>query len=297
MGSALISLAALSAIAGIINKAVTLYAQSKLYTMKLRWALRGTALGIFVLIVFAPTFYRMWDRRPPPSSCNTERIVFSIADKKFIAPGVASVYANRGDGTHKPHDSSDGVYFFGPKDKRDFCWNFNNGLQPANVNLLTINLRKIGGNKASDSSFSDVCKKAQWPDELCDKETLELPPTYPDEIQIYDKQKFKPGYFSGGWDYKKIKEKMSEIERPSNIEGFSFDGHEYYWVEDKDHESFSLICYKTTPKLLYCRSEEVWSGDVHINYGGRVSLESPVSEARAIRAKTWEFLKRISVKE
>lgn len=282
---------------GAVNKAVTLFTKSKGYNSKKRLALRCLAISLFLLVLYIPSIYRSWDRRPPPSSCNTERIEFSIAGEKFISPGAAVISANRGDGVHKPHDSGDGVYFFGPRNKRDFCWEFNNGLQPANVNLLTINLRKIGGHKVSDNSFSDVCKKAEWPGELCDKQTLDLPPTYPDEIQIYDKQKFKPGYFSGGWDYKKIKEKISDIKRPSDIDGFSFDGHDYYWIEDKENESFSLRCYKTTPKLLYCRSEEVWSGDVHVNYGGRVSLESPVSEARAIRAKTWEFLNSISIKQ
>lgn len=70
--------------AGVITKAATLYMASRGATQTKR-ALART-LGIFLIPSFfiTPYLYNKWEFRSPPSDCNHDIVIFSVADKTSV---------------------------------------------------------------------------------------------------------------------------------------------------------------------------------------------------------------------
>ncbi len=297
MASAFISLAALSAIAGIIIKAATLYGQSKGYTLKRLWALRGVAIGVFLLVVFYPVIYMLWDKRAPPSWCNHERIIFSVAEEKFVAPGIYGVTAHLDNGHNKKGDLNGFFTFGGPKPLRNFCWSFNNGQTPAAVNALTLRLEAIPNNRTiTNSEYIEKCKKAEWPEEICEPKNGSTPLGYPQEIKIYNSSTY-----NNNWEYQYIKSKIAKADKATDIPGSLFDGTNYYWIKPEGKEytenSSILECHKHQKDYFDCQADEEWKGNIRVTYSGRVKPDAPFVNAQALRTKTWEFLNSISIKE
>lgn len=275
------------AFAGIITKGVTFYMAKCGVSLGKRTFVR--AFGVFLIPAYIYTLYLYdkWEKRPPNSSCNYDIVNFQIDDQVFRLPALRIISANRGNGKF-PENADDSFFFHENKGIRKYCSASNNGKSFLKVNAFDIALYEIARER-NKTRFSNLCQQALWPDDICHYEGRYSPDGYPKSIRVYDNTLFNAGYTGDGWRYNRI-EGINKAKEKSDIPNFSFDGHYYYWLDDK--ESLAVRCYKLTPKL-YCQTDEILSENIYITYGAKVSIENPIQDFEKIRQKTREFIKDI----
>jgi len=285
------------AIAGIITRALTLYAASKnvSFTKRIGLTIAGTAL--IPCFLYGPTVLQKWKHRAPSAACNYDIVTFSVGGQKFKVPGIGIVTANTGDGKIGSRGMDDFFSFHGPSAFRKFCSKFNNGKTPASVNALNIDLSEIARER-NDKRFEPLCTRSNWPDLICHYSEHRSPAGYPLKIGIYDKINFNSGYMGGGWDYKRIKDEMPRATKLSDIPGLAFDGRYYFWIDEGEGKNLNLPsalhCYKSN-NALYCTSDEKLASNVYVSYSGLVSVENPVEDFHKIRKNMLDFLNSLKV--
>jgi len=284
-----------SAAAGILTKAITLLMAWKRVSQGKRNLARLTGIMLIPCFIYAPDLYYKWNQRLPSTECKYDLVTFSISGELFIAPSLGIIFANTGNGKNDANGMEKFFGFHGPKDFRRFCSTFNNGQTPAEVNALSISFNNIGRAK-NDPRFIPQCTAAKWPNEICTYAGYSTPDGYPQELAIYDREKFNPGYVGGGWDYQQITTEMLNANMPSDIPDFKFNGYEYFWTDKESDESsslpLSLKCHKSN-KALYCRIDEKLQSNINITYAGLISLENPIPAARSLRDNTHIFLQQL----
>lgn len=284
-------------IAGLLTKAITLLMARKGVSSKKRFLVRVLGVALIPCFVYLPQLYNEWDHRAPKTECNYDIITFSINGQLFQLPSLNIVTANSGNGRPANSNMSGFFTFHGNKSYRKFCDAFDNGNEPASVNAITISLERLARAKAMNEQFVSLCKKANWPNAICEYTAppYKAPDGYPSKISIYHKNNFSASFFGGGWDAARLKEKMNPANTPSDIEGFRFDGHYYYSLSNVNNIELALKCFKSA-NGLYCSSDEPYAGDVFMHWAGIVNESTPLASAMALREKTKELISFIQKK-
>lgn len=271
-------------VAGLLSKAATLFMAYRGTSSKKRFLVSVLGLALIPCFVYVPQLYNDWDRRAPSDSCKYDMITFSINGQLFRVPGLNILTANKGSGQSVGSDMSDFFAFYGNKDYRKFCDAFDNGSKPANVNAISINFDNLARATLTNQNFVSLCEQAQWPDAICKyiAPPYKVRDGYPSKIAVYNKNNFSAEYLGGGWDAARVKEKMATADKPSDIEGFRFDGRYYYSLSNIDDVELALKCFKSSSGL-YCNSEEQYVGDVFMHWAGIIDEDMPITSALAVR--------------